>query len=801
MGAAGLEKEISGHQKFSSMRRALSVLLISAAALGSAAEEVTAGKTLATGKKAVTEPLGAFSEPIAFALDFATFNPAEGKRSDQQLGEVLSLFDEFLAAQGIGAAASPENLERLEALIRRDFSLAKEREEALDDRHDGLKDDLKHLRNLLEGGTEANRKEYLRLLKTSEAIRKKRNVLRTYLEFEAPTLERLAAARRRPGNSLLRDEAFDLAVRNLYTLLAEQYLSEIGHDPSDRSLREIIQIAHQFIGRAELNATPYHDLRTRKRPVGKRGALKEASNLVDPADPHSFVPGSRLASLSHEEVSQLDVSPDNPMWHTHRKMESGTVDTWSVIENWIEDRVSEELLDSRKFRKDFPDFRYHLEDSRKVLFWDELKSSGTSPKIETVDAFGQGWRMKWGEEAAIEPVAHRLRLLLGVKFADLNYTDVGGTSHLLILPSALEKEMNPEKEMPLTRDELVEAMMNSAYEFNAKPFILSSGAITEANADAILADLPREARGSFRKKQLVGRTWIRFRESMVEAKHDVIPRGGPITTHSEVTAGDRAIRQSMIVAFWLGHTDVKEDNYRSLWIEGFGGKSGPQYLEFFHDAGSAFGAGKRSGELNRFNYGYGTGDFLWLDPGGSTVHSNYFCLYRPGHFHRVTFADQLSGARHIARLTKADIVRAVEASEMPDFYQTCLAWRLIKRRDLIAKVYDIPLRDSEAGETPEFTIPLTTRADRSAAANHYRIPLEEIENDLVRTGHLASGNRAGPTKAPFNDVIVKNGVISPYSKAVIPGILRDFRHPSGFVNRMTRFDDDAEWKSQRFGMN
>lgn len=752
-------------------------------------------------KKPVTEPLGTLSDPLAITLDFATFNPVDGEKTDQHLGEVISLYDEFLALQGISPKGSPEDFEKLHALILRDYHLAKGREEYLDGQYDALKDSLEKLSDDLEDKKEsADLDAYLHLKAKSDAIKKKRNVLRSYVDFEEPALEKLATAASLPENSLLREEAFNVAARSLYSLLADQYLSDIGNDPKDLCAREIGQIANHFLGRATLNATPYYTTHTKNCPVGKLRALKEATNLYDPSDRDSFVPASRLAKLSHEEVSRLDVSPDNPMWHTHRKMESGTVDTWSEIENWVEGKTTEELLDSKKFRKEFPDFRYNLQTSKRVLFWDDIKITATSPKIDTVDALGQKWKLKWAEEVPIEPVANRLRLLLGAKFADLTYTEVGGSSHLLILPSALEKSMNPDKIMPLTREEFIKAMMESKYEFNAKPFILSSGVITESNADTILAGLPEEALKPFRKKRLIGRVWIRFRESMVEAKHDVFPSGGPISTSSDITAGDRALRQSMIVAFWFGHTDFKEDNCRGVWIKGFGGKGGSQYLEYFHDPGSSFGGSRGSGEINKLAYQAENGGFLWLLPGNQSITSSYFSLYRPGHFERVTFADQLSGARHITRLTKADIEQAVDASLMPDFYKACLAFRLTKRRDLIADVYDIPLRDAKAGEAPEFKIPLTTRADRSAAASRYHIPLEEIENDLVRTGHLASGDRSGATTAPFVDVIVKKGVIQPYSDCVIPGILRDFRHPAGFLDRMSRFDDNLEWESRRFGM-
>lgn len=751
--------------------------------------------------KDVTEPLGQLSQPFARSLDLTTFNPPDGEKSDRALGEILSLFDTFLGAQGISPEGSVEDLEKIRALVRRDYSLAAGQEGYLDDQFDALKDDLEELEDdLIDEKKKADLGAYLELKARSDALKEKRNLLRSYMEFEGPALAALDRAAGSADDSRLRQEAFHVAIRNLYTLFADQFLAEQGNDPTKRSKSEKRQIVKHFVRRAELNATRHYTSRTRNCPVGVLGAPKEAVNLVHPSNPGIFVAVEEMVGLSHDEVSKLEVSPDNPFWHTHRRMESGGPDTWRQIESWIAGKVTEELLDSKKFREEFPDFHYSLHSARKVLFWDDVKETATSPKIDAVDAFGQEWKLKWGEESIVEPVANRLRLLLGAKFADLTYADVGGSSHLLILPSALEKSMSPDKEMPLTRGEFVRVMKESRYDFNVEPFILSSGVITEDNADAILAALPEEALKSYRKKRIIGRVWIRFRESMVEVKHDVITTGGPVTTHSAVASDDRAMRQSMIVSFWMGETDIKEDNFRSLWIENFNGKRGAQYLEFFHDPGSSMGGAKRTGEVNRLNFGYGTGDFLWFAPGGFSLYSDAFSLYRPGYFEHVTFADQLSGARHIARLSRADISGAVDHSLMPDFYKECLVWRLLKRRDLIAEVYELPLPDARAGEAPQCVVPLTTRDERSLAASRYRIPLSEIEDDLVRTGHLSSAHRAGTTREPFNDVIVENGTILPYEKTVIPGILRDFRHPAGFVERMTRFNDGEPWQSRRFGM-
>ncbi|MDF1824686.1 MAG: hypothetical protein P1U68_08595 [Verrucomicrobiales bacterium] len=769
------------------------------------------GTTAPAGDHPVTRPIGHLNEPLATKLDFRTFNPAEGEKTDKNLGEILSLFDEFLEAQGIGHDGTTADLERLHTLISRDYALASSREDILDDQYDDLKDDAEDLAEDLEDWEEDRREgkkkkkkkkpslsEYLDLKTGADALKEKRNLYRGYIEFEEPVLALLNRARCHPGNERLRKEACHVAIRNLYSIFSDQFLGKKDFDPYDRTKREKNLVIKAFVFRAQKNSTRFYDPKERGCRVGPFAAKKEATNLVDPDCPDRFMEPAQLAKLSHEEVSQLDISPTNPMWHTHSRMEHRP-DTWSHVENWIENEVSKELLDKKKFEKEFPGFRYRLYAARRVLFWEDVKVTATSPKIDTIDAFDQEWKLKWGEESVIEPVANRLRLLAGSRYTDLTYANVGGSSHLLILPSALQKSMNPDKVMPLTRADFVREMKTSKYDFNVEPFILSSGVITEDNADTILAGLPEEALKPFRKKRLIGRTWIRFRESMVEAKHDVVNSGGPITTDSVVATRDRALRQSMIAAFWMADVDVKEDNHRGVWTKNFAGQGGDQYMEFFHDPGSSLGGARRSGEVNRLNYDYATGGFLWLNPLSISLYSDSFQIYRPGAWSHTTFADQLSGVRHLARITKAEICEAIQHSHMPDFYQESLAWRLIKRRDLIAKVYDVPLRDGPAGAPPTIAVPLTTRSNRAAAAARYHVPLAEIENDLVRTGHLDGNHRSGNTIEPFVDILAEKATITPYHETVLSGIIRDFRHPSGFIERMNRFNDGEEWQSKRFG--
>ncbi|MEM7696984.1 MAG: hypothetical protein AAF236_01105 [Verrucomicrobiota bacterium] len=826
-----------------------------------------------SGGRTVTEPLGVMTEPFATGLNFRTFNPPEGEKSDKALGEDLSLFEEFLEAQGVTRTWSQSDLEILTRLIGRDVMLASRRYEALDERYDVFDDEADDIEDALEDiekekykkddddeieraedGKKKKKKKkddgkkdddddgkkkdddddekkedddddekkkdddddekkkddedevapdlprYLYLRRRAEPIRLDRNLLRDYLAMEEPVLHQLEAALACPDNEKLRFEACQNAANILYTLFSDQYLSEYPRVAGlERPRSEQLEIAKRFITRAKLNSTPYLDEASRyKRRLG-RDSVHEARNLVERSSDDRPVTREELSRLTHLEVARLDVAPTNPWWFSHERMRCDPPNTWRMLESWLSRQVSAEELEKKSFEEDFPDFRYDLEEAQKILFWDDVKITATSPKVDTTDVFGQEWKLKWGEEAIVEPVANRLRLLLGAKFTDLVYADVGGCSHLLILPSEFEKSLNPDKQMPLTVSEFVEVMLKSKYQFNARPFILSSGRITEGNAESILRDLPEEAPKKYQPERLVGRTWIRFKESMVEARHDAYNRGGPVSAYTDFAAYDRGARLQKIVSIWLDETDVKEDNHRTVWMEDYDGKGAPQLIQYFHDSGSSIGGLRRTGEINVLTEKKGQGQFLWLSPMERQVQSNYFALYRPGFWDATTFADQYSGALHITRLSQSDIRGAVSHSKMPDFYQEVLSWRMIRRRDHVAAIYGLSLPDAPIDEkAPEHSVSLTTRADRSAAARRYQIPLSAIEDDLVRTGFLSSADRGGSTPDPFVDVLVKKGVIQEHQETVLLGILREYRHPPGFVSRMTRNEDDREYYPLRF---
>ncbi|NNE92329.1 MAG: hypothetical protein HKN23_11830 [Verrucomicrobiales bacterium] len=747
-----------------------------------------------TGKKSAQEPVGHLNQPLALTLDLQSFNPEE---EGGGIGRILFHFQEWLEHQGISQEGTVSDLHKLHALIQQDYDHAEEMEDDLDDEYDDLKDEWEDLEEDIEDEKDdADLPGYLALKARGAPLKAKRNLLRDYLALEKPLLKKLEAARSNPSNDRQRKEACDAAIRILYSLFSGQFMDERDDEPLPLTLGPVVG---QFLDRAHRNASPFMGVTARyRRPVGKLRAKNQASDLVDPNCLSRFVTPEEMAIMTHAEVAALDVSPWDPMWHTRRRMETNPPDTWSMIEEWIEKEVTEELMDDDDFKEDHPDFEYSLHDARRVLFWDDVKSTATSPKVDVIDIFEQEWKLKWGEETATEPMGNRLRLALGAKYSDLTYANVDGTSHVLILASELDKKLNPDDEKPTTVKAFIRVMKESKYDFNVKPFILASGTITEENADTILAHVPEEAPKKHKKKRLMGRTWIKFKESMVENKHDVVNRGGPISLHTEFSKSDRALRQALVFGIWMEDTDVKEDNHRTAWAKDFGGHDGQQYFEFFHDPGSSLGGERQSGEVNKLHVETGTGGFMWISPGGNVVLSNSFQLYRPAAWFDLEFADYLAGAEHIVRLKKSQIREVIESSLMPDFYNECMTWRLAKRRDIMAGIFSLPLPDAGAGDAPNFSVPLTTRADRRAAAAHYRIPLSEIEADLVRTGFLPAANCAADTSEPFFDRIVIDGVIQSYEDSVIPGILRDVRYPSGFTDRITRWSDGEDYISRRY---
>ncbi|MCB1086740.1 MAG: hypothetical protein KDM63_06820, partial [Verrucomicrobiae bacterium] len=289
------------------------------------------------------QPIENPTGPLATDLDFSRFNKKEGFFDPREHGEVLHFFDRFLAAQGISNEGTAADLHRLHELIEADVKLTRKIEKRVDDQYDALDKTIEKIEEAFEdqrygkeedkkGATAPDLDRLFELRKEIKPLKDERKRLRTFLDQEEPALDRLESALRQPENVRQRIEACGFAVRTLYSLFSDRVMAD--HDDKDFAvgLRSGLQYANCFLGRPEINSVPYYGPFERQRSLGSWKAKQEATNLCDPAQPGRFLTAKELAKLSPVAVGDLDLSPDNPMWHTRAHMETVHPDTWSEIE-------------------------------------------------------------------------------------------------------------------------------------------------------------------------------------------------------------------------------------------------------------------------------------------------------------------------------------------------------------------------------------------------------------------------------------------------------------------------------------
>lgn len=545
-----------------------------------------------------------------------------------------------------------------------------------------------------------------------------------------------------------------------YTTLAKQ-VRDVG---GRRNIGGLIGVGVRFVAQ-RVYELEWEDPTAK---VGRGKGAKEANNLVDPNDSTRFVTARQMDGMTRAQVADLDIPANHPMWKTEAQRAENP-DGFASQEAWLERMATADL---KKAGIDVP---YSLKQASKVVFFSKLRDAATSPKIGVVDAFGNDMGLKWGEETATEPVVNRLFTRLGLKFTDLVDNHVGEDAPKLILPADAA-------DGPTTVDAFVSTMKASAYDFNAKPHIKDSCVITEANVDAIMKDLHDGA--PVTRDALIGRTMIRFKESMTEAKHSANGRAGPVPLHRDADKNDRVHRGMQLAYMWFHLSDNKEDNHRYAFPKGFDGAKGRSAVAFVHDTGSGLGGASRSGMLNDLHV---DGKFLRKEFGllGNNLVSSEFQLYRAGAWEQETVSDLLWMAKKIVSISQAEIRECAEFSQWPDFMKDVLVWRLAKRRDIIAEEFGLKVADP-AGEPPTVKVPLTTRSDREAAAKRFDLPLDQLESRLRDAKKLDQ---------PFTDTLVDDGELKEADDTILIGLLRDTHYPTGLVNRTNRREDGGDYDS------
>lgn len=578
-----------------------------------------------------------------------------------------------------------------------------------------------------------------------------------------------------------------LAKRILYTLFSQA--PRINHAGLINQLDGKTQLLKRFALKLLVSKIPYENETERAQPLSAREAKKEAAFLVDPQDPATVLSPAALVGKNHVEIADLDVSDRHPTWHTRAYIEKHP-NAWQEIETWIETGMTDVLKKEHKQLKHNPAFAYKIQAARKVLFFSEIKTTATSPKVTVEDAFGVVWKLKWGEESQTESVANRLWVKLGGKYNDLVYTNGSGESNLvLILNSPVEKERaKPGECVPVTREDLRVCLLNSVYKFNVAPYVIESGPITEDNATRILGNLSSDAVPPYQKAQILNREenggdrhYVIFKENMIEFKPSpkLVDRGGPTAFSAIGALDDRVARGLFLFNMWINNRDAKDDNNRGVVLTDYLGQKGDTYVEMQHDLGVSFGGISASGFLNRVP----TGEWFLSHPGDSGVISfNHFLLYMPNAWKKTTFSDALWMAKKIVNLPKSAVTAIVSETKWPDFMQETFVYLILARRNQIASVFNIEPVDEKNLEPNSFSVPLGTVEAREAAAAHYNVAPQLIHDAWKKAG----------LREDYIDKVVVNGKISDCYKTVLIGILQREHYPTGLSTRMSRLNDDNQ---------
>ncbi|MBT7670548.1 MAG: hypothetical protein HN623_13255, partial [Bdellovibrionales bacterium] len=465
---------------------------------------------------------------------------------------------------------------------------------------------------------------------------------------------------------------YHLAQQVLYTILSED--QNINKTPPLKLITSKYWLLKNLLLNGILLKVPYRSASKMKLPVGAVQAENEAKFLMDPNNRSKYISRSDLAQMNHEEISKLDISSSHPVWHTTAYSKANS-NGWNDQERWAEKRISKKLS-----KKSDHSIKYSIDRARRVLFFDKIKISATSPKINTRDAYGVRWKVKWGDEVQPEVINNRLWMKLGGKYTDLVYSNPKGMEHLVLILGDPQKERQSTCDHPVTVKELTSCLRDSSYKFNLSPYITFAGTITKENIDRVLKELPRDGKKRYSKKELLGREYLSFKESLVELKiKKAALRGGPAAFSSASAKMDRVGRGLMIFNMWIANRDAKDDNNRSVLVKDYLNQEGNSFLEFQHDMGATLG-NVVSGEINNLRTGY---FFLRRSITRKNLYFTQLILYRPKAWKKITFADALWMARKISLLSESNIKEIVAHSNWPDFVQQAASYKLIARRNAI----------------------------------------------------------------------------------------------------------------------
>ncbi len=517
---------------------------------------------------------------------------------------------------------------------------------------------------------------------------------------------------------------------------------------------------------------PHVGEKRRSRAVGLEEAELESVNLYLPGR-DGYYTAEELAGMSPEQIAALDVSPDHPVWYSRSNF-PGTETAFPRFESELTRGMTavlhqEDDLDS--------DRGYDIASARKVLFLEEIYLSATSAKGTAEDAFGVEWKVKWGDEVAVEPVTAHLYLMAGARITDITYSSGFGPDALVLVlldPEEAEEERKKEKNderYPTTVEEL-EAAVDEFYGFNLTPYIHSQGIVTRENVDSILRNLPAGGKKKYRRERAIGRQWVAFKESGLEFKpHGFLERMDGSRMSDLTATNDRAYRGMYLFDMWISNRDAKDLNNKSYFVRGTSGLRIEKYREGHHDMGLALGSLWGSGEVNQFE----TGSAFARRGLFGKLRFPQAVLFRPAAWDAATWSDLRWMAERIVAISDDRIRHAVAAGKWPDFAQEAMVYKLQTRRDRIGELFGVPGSGSVT-KPPTMTYSLGTPGEIRTVERHYGLIEGSLAEELAAEG---KGHR-------YHESVLEDGLIADSKRSAIVRLLTRQRYPSGLDTRYHR---------------
>lgn len=687
----------------------------------------------------------------AIGIFISAFLAMQPAASLEAAGNItLKEMDTYLHAKGISGSYNAEKLETMKSLFRSSIDLINSTDKKLE-----APEDLLNFKKRMACGVFLPTNFCNRLIKDKRTDIPSKKDEKDLLPFFEYGYRKILAS----SNQSLEDKkvAFYTAKSILYSVFAEAY------DNRRISIKEAFSIPFH----RQKTKLRYLNEKERSEPLKEKKLKKEAE----------FLKASLSANekLTPADIAHLDVRDDNFFWHTADKVNGKQHLLWKAFEEKI--RKQTEIHLAKKFQSS--GLQFNFDSANKIVFYDKIKAKGgTHPKVTVKDAYGLEYKLKWGNETYTEPVANRLYMAIGGKHQDLTYSHTARNPIILVFPKTSAQQLQGQSnicDQIHNYQSLNSCILLSRFRKNLDPYVhyLGHGSITSANLESFKMAIGPQALQAFASQEssLIGAEYVVMQDASLEYKgRGVFYSAGHMAQSTMGSENDRAMRGMGLFHMFLDNFDAKDANGKSFLV--YNEKRELEFVQSPTDLGGAFRgfAFFRKRGLNH----YDEQNFLRFSH--KNKHRMIYdvpVLYRSKATKKATFADMLWMAEKIAALPAHVIKDAVTAANMPFFFEEVLTYKILKRRNMIAKMYGVEhLLDIKSSELKPLNIDISLQNlnERDTIARRLGLNPRILERAMLK--HKLLGKN-------YSDRVVSNGRIASCSRSLLVNLLEKHSYPTG----------------------